>query len=385
MTIAYLSSVFILHFSNLSDELYKITNGQFYFIEINPITEENLIKLPSKENLYDKPYLIQAWKSKEAKQKAIDIVKNVDVLLVSGGFSAREYEKIRLHTKKLTFEPTERQLKRGILNAFSKTSISYARLYYTVGHKNLYKLCLSAFTANDMYLLHPFFKGKCYKFGYFTELPDINIEQLIQQRREKNYIKILWAARLIKLKNPEFPILMAKALKDKGYKIEVNIVGDGELFPKLQKMIYKLEVSDIVNLMGRQTNEQVFQLMKQHDIFAFTSNKREGWGAVLNEAMSCGCACVVSDLIGAAPYLIKNGYNGYVFKTGKVSDFIISIQKLIDDSDNRERIQSNAYKTIFEHWNPKVAASNLYKLSECLLLGKPLEIKDGPCSLAEPI
>lgn len=93
MTIAYTTSVFTLHFSNLADELYKLTNGQFWFIEINPITEENIIKLPSGTNLYDKPYLIQAWRNENEKQNAIEIIKNVDVLLISGGDAVRKYEK----------------------------------------------------------------------------------------------------------------------------------------------------------------------------------------------------------------------------------------------------------------------------------------------------
>lgn len=77
--------------------------------------------------------------------------------------------------------------------------------------------------------------------------------------------------------------------------------------------------------------------MREHDIFTFTSNKREGWGAVLNEAMSCGCACVVSDLIGAAPYLIKAGINGYTFKTGDVCSFVSCVQKLIDCREKEKK------------------------------------------------
>lgn len=385
MTIAYITSVFTLHFSNLADELYKLTNGQFWFIEINPITEENIIKLPSGTNFYDKPYLMQTWRSEDEEQKAIKIIKNVDVLLISGGYAASKYEKMRIETGKLTFEPTERQLKRGFLNAFSKTSISYAWLYYVVGHKNLYKLCLSAFTANDMYVLHPFFRDKCYKFGYFTEVPVLDIKKVILSRRNNKLIKILWTARLVKLKHPEFPILMAKILKDKGYKIEVNIVGDGKKMPELKRMIKKLSVSDCVNLLGRQTNERVYQLMREHDIFTFTSNKREGWGAVLNEAMSCGCACVVSDLIGAAPYLIKAGINGYTFKTGDIGSFVSYVQKLIDDREKREEIQYNAYNTMLELWNPRVAAVNFCRLAESILHGSPISIKEGPCSLALPV
>ena len=34
--------------------------------------------------------------------------------------------------------------------------------------------------------------------------------------------------------------------------------------------------------------------MEKADIFLFTSDRREGWGAVANEAMNSACALVVS-------------------------------------------------------------------------------------------
>jgi glycosyltransferase involved in cell wall biosynthesis len=41
-------------------------------------------------------------------------------------------------------------------------------------------------------------------------------------------------------------------------------------------------------------------------VFIFTSDRNEGWGAVLNEAMGSGCAVVAADLIGSVPYLIEH-------------------------------------------------------------------------------
>ena len=37
---------------------------------------------------------------------------------------------------------------------------------------------------------------------------------------------------------------------------------------------------------------------------------QEGWGAVVNEAMNSGCAVVADHMIGAAPWLIRQGENG---------------------------------------------------------------------------
>ena len=49
--------------------------------------------------------------------------------------------------------------------------------------------------------------------------------------------------------------------------------------------------------------------MEKSEIFLFTSDKGEGWGAVLNESMNSACAVVASHAIGSVPFLLKDGEN----------------------------------------------------------------------------
>ncbi len=46
----------------------------------------------------------------------------------------------------------------------------------------------------------------------------------------------------------------------------------------------------------------------------------EPWGLVINEVMNAGRAVIVSDQVGCGPDLVRNGENGYVFKTGDIAD-----------------------------------------------------------------
>ena len=385
MTIAYLGNEFMLHFSFLCDELYKLTNGNFWFIEANEMNNGNRTKIPSTFDLYKKPYLIQAWRSLDDKAKAMNLVRTVDVMLIGAGYAGLEYGRVRLETGKLTFEPTERQLKRGIFNAFSKVTRGYARLYLTSNHNNVYRLCSSAFLANDVYFLYPFFKDKCYKWGYFTKVSELNIDEIVNKRRNNDHIKIMCIGRLINWKRIDLPIRMVAELKRLGYIIDLNIIGEGALKEELECLIHKLKVDEMVHMLGNVPNEKVYELLQEHDIFVLPSNKREGWGAVLNEAMSNGCACVASDLVGAAPFLIDNGRNGFLFRTGDVNDLTNKIKSLIDNIEMRESFQKQAYKTMIEIWNPSKAAENLVLLSKSILSGTPVAINEGPCSKAVPI
>jgi glycosyltransferase involved in cell wall biosynthesis len=58
--------------------------------------------------------------------------------------------------------------------------------------------------------------------------------------------------------------------------------------------------------------EAVRDHMEAADIFLFTSDFNEGWGAVLNESMNSACAVVASHAIGSVPFLLKDGENGFI-------------------------------------------------------------------------
>ena len=119
-----------------------------------------------------------------------------------------------------------------------------------------------------------------------------------------------------RLKHPELPVMLAKRLKDKGYNFHLDMYGRGdELYPT-QQLVKSLALNDNVSFYGSLPNEEILKEMRKHEIFLFTSDRNEGWGAVLNESMSNGCAVVASNLIGSVPFLIQDGENGMVFKSG---------------------------------------------------------------------
>jgi len=148
------------------------------------------------------------------------------------------------------------------------------------------------------------------------------------------------------------------------------------------KLIDKLGVNDCVSLVGNLQNNEIHKMMEQSHIFVVTSDRNEGWGAVLNEAMSNGCAVVASNLIGAAPFLIRNGENGLMFKNSDINSLTQQVEVLINNKSLREKLSIQAYYTMKNLWSPKLAANNFFNLSEAILNGKTMDIKKGPCSKA---
>lgn len=383
MVIAYFSNFINHHQANVSEELYKLTNGNFTFVEFCPIYDW-LVK-SGYPDFSGRPYVLQAWKSEANLQLALNLLYEADVALF-GGPEVLKYEVIRAKTGKLTFDVSERWLKRGLINLLSPRLVAYFWNYYTVfAHQNVYKLCSSAFACGDHYKLFSF-KNKCFKWGYFTRVDDrFRIHASSSTASTLSSIPIMWCARFIKWKHPELPIKLAQRLKAKGYKFSLDMYGTGVELDYIEQLTKKLQVDDVVSFCGNLPNEQILQHMCEHEIFLFTSDKNEGWGAVANEAMSNGCVLVGSDAIGSIPYLVKDGENGCIFKSCDLDSLTEKVEWLLKNPHKRRELSENAYNTMRNVWSPKNAAINLLRLVDDIQKGKDSSVVEGPCSKALPI
>lgn len=172
----------------------------------------------------------------------------------------------------------------------------------------------------------------------------------------------------------------------------MDIIGGGDMEQELKGMLDGKALSDRVTMLGFKTPEEVRRYMEKADIFLFTSDRQEGWGAVLNEAMNSGCAVVADHMIGAVPYLIRQGYNGRIYRDGDRQALFKETEQLIIDPELRNELGRNAYKTIAEVWNPQNAAEQLTGLLDELTGNESAEIRYNgmgtdsyPCAPEQPV
>lgn len=379
MRVAFFTNSLNHHQIGLADELYRLTEGKYTLIETQPLNEERL-KMGFVS--YDRPYVLKAYISNEHQYRALDIARHADVAIM--GANSFPYLKVRIKAGgKLTFSFSERWFKQGIKNLLSPRLLRQIMLYYWYGRKQpWYILSASAYLSKDYNLLHAF-RGRCYKWGYFPNVPQRDVNGVLSAKREIEKIKILWVARYLGWKHPEQMILLASQLQRRGVDFEINMVGAGALYKDIKKQILELDLSDRVHQLGNMKNSDVIKLMQNHQIFCFTSDRNEGWGAVLGEAMSNACSVVASIEAGATPFLIKEEINGFLFDLSKNDDFVNKVIKLIDNPRLRETMAQNAYYTMQNLWNPHNAAKRFIQLADSLLQGVECEFLDGPCSKAE--
>lgn len=162
----------------------------------------------------------------------------------------------------------------------------------------------------------------------FTQDRTIEAEHLRKKLGlKKNDILILFAGKLESKKNPELLLEAFLELNkeetatgkilDKA-QLHLLFVGNGDLETKLKAESTKQSKIHFLNFQNQTQMPVVYQAC---DIFCLPSQgPGETWGLAVNEAMAAGKAIIVSNKVGCAVDLVKNGINGYIFKSNNMED-----------------------------------------------------------------
>lgn len=378
MKLVFYSVVLNHHQAPVADEFYKLLGDEYCFVELINLGDTK----GATDDYSKRPYLLRAWESTESHEKAMELARTAECC-VFAGTDALSYEKERMKLGLLSFEMGERWLKQGIKSFASPRLWQWLKTYYLGGWNNkpLYKLCCSAFCSIDHYRLGTF-KGKSYKWGYFTSISEDYSYFSKFQGVTNISARLMWCARFIDWKHPELPIHLADRLRKNGISFTLDMYGDGIMREALEQKSNELGLLDCVKFYGNIPNDQIHQAMQEHNIFLFTSDRGEGWGAVANEAMSEGCLLIGSDEIGAVPYLVNDGENGLIFKSRDLDSLYEKVDWAIEHSDVCLNIREAAKQSMQNVWSPENAAMSLLKLIDNLKQGKDTPFDKGPCSPA---
>ena len=242
----------------------------------------------------------------------------------------------------------------------------------------VYLLCASAYAAAD-YARFGLFRNRSYRWGYFPECRVYDDFQWLQEH--KNPRSLLWAGRFLDWKHPGDAVAVVHRRAAEGVDVRLQLTGAGPLEEDLRRQIGE---DSRITLTGPMRPKQVRHCMEQAGVFLFTSDRREGWGAVVNEAMNSGCAVVASWAAGSVPYLLRDGINGLVYPSGDREALYRRLRMLLDDEDMQHRMGRQAYRTVTGVWSAGEAARRLLLLTEHILAGEdaPVLFEDGPCSPA---
>lgn len=380
MVITFVSNYINHHQIPFCDAMSSLFEDvDFHFVQAMPM-EEKRINMGWAVDPKDYPYVSLFY---EDEKYCEELILNSDVVIFgwTEGITS-ELEKKRLSSGRLSFRVSERIYRgsrikwlspRGLLKKYNE-HIRYRK-------KPVYLLCAGAYVSADFKLIHAY-PDKMLKWGYYPDVKD----RSFRVSETDNKIRLCWAGRFVKLKHPEYAIELCKELEKFGYDYELKMIGDGYMREELEKSVSDAGLSANVSFLGNLKPEEVTMHMKDSDIFLFTSNYLEGWGAVVNEAMQCGCAVVASREAGAVPFLITDGENGFSYRNGDCEDFKKKVLSLFQEKYKILQFAKNGYDTIEKVWNAKNASMEFVRFCREYIDGavpRPAEI--GPMSKAEII
>lgn len=167
---------------------------------------------------------------------------------------------------------------------------------------------------------------KVFPFQYVTE----SIQRTSFQTSSSGRLKLLFVGSLSHRKNVRVVLDALNNLSD----IEFTIVGDGEEKTALKELVVQKKLP--VTFCGKKQMNEIPHIMENHDILILPS-LHDGWGAVVNEAITMGLYIITSDKCGAKA-LIKNKRIGIVFKNNDATDLHVKLHNCLI---NKETIRND--------------------------------------------
>lgn len=156
--------------------------------------------------------------------------------------------------------------------------------------------------------------------------------------REKGIITLIKAFSKMSGRYPNWRLMIAVGVPPESLK--------GEFDQALEMLMGYIKLHGV----EKQTIVKTFHLedmprvYKESDVFVLAS-ENETFGQVFIEAMSCGIP-VIGTKVGGIPEIISDLYNGYLVQPDDASILAQRIEKLLNDTDLREKFIKAGIKTV---------------------------------------
>lgn len=130
-------------------------------------------------------------------------------------------------------------------------------------------------------------------------------------------------------------------------KTDVYIVGDGNLKKKYLKLKKELNLTN-VKFCGFKNQTSIKKFYRNSNLFIMPS-REENWGLAVNEAMASANSIICSNLVGCSKNLVKNNYNGYIFKSDDFRDLAKKIFLIYKNPIKLNHFSNNSLKIISKY------------------------------------
>jgi len=171
---------------------------------------------------------------------------------------------------------------------------------------------------------------------FFTATYSNSEIETIKKRNYNTVLKFVFVGSLVAGKRPLLAIKIIEALQRQGYKVQLDIFGDGVLKNELSNYISVNNLKSNIIIHGNQPKAVIKTAFKTAH-FSILPSKSEGWPKAIAEAMFFGCIPIVTK-ISCVPYMLGYGNRGVLIEP----TLIEATNKIIKNLNNIDQLQAKS-------------------------------------------
>lgn len=198
------------------------------------------------------------------------------------------------------------------------------------------------------------------QFLIAEDLPRKVNEENVRKEKKAGSLKIVWISRIAPKKNLKYAIEILKEAKSN---IKFTIYGPvhvQEYWEECKQELRNLPNNVKWEWKGNLDSENVVETLKLYDVFLFPT-LGENFGHVIQEALSAGCPCIISNQTPWQDFESKGV--GYVFPLDGKNDFVNAVDRYaIMTQEDFQRVSERAHKYAIDVSNNKVDNTGYRKI-----------------------
>jgi len=172
--------------------------------------------------------------------------------------------------------------------------------------------------------------------------------------------RILMIARLVEMKGVDVALDAMRRLRDRGYDIELRIVGDGPERTRIESLMREWRLTNVSLLGALEHTLTKHELSEAHlyiqPSVTAASGDQEGIPVPLMEAMASGIPVVATRHSGI-PELVIDGQTGHLVREGDAEGLAVAIERLMRDRTGADRLAHMARARVEQNFERRRQAT----------------------------
>lgn len=311
---------------------------------------------------------LQPWRSRLDWIRYLKKLLTADIVVFPGFFHTR-FLPVHHFIRRITFRKTilwsEPFLNHPRSENESKLKRALRRIALAPFNTSRYSFLAMGMGAEDDYRKLGMSRWRYRQFLFSVQCCQAN--PTFQPPAKDGVARIIYSGSLVHRKGVDILLRAVSLISLEKNPFHLTILGDGPERKELECLTEGLGLVGVVSFIGSKSVDEVSGVLLNHDILVLPS-RFDGWGAVVNEAMECSLAVIVSDQVGSRRPLIVEGVNGFVFEKNSVRDLSEKLLLTISDLDTLQYFKAKSRERI-EQFSPFSVAQEFVRFCEAIESG----------------